>query len=385
MTDSGSTEEPFVTVLTDDVTPASHRAGLASADLFANDSVDKLGARRFFQGVLVGALVAALIASSVAIAFERRLEPENQTLDVQGVLDEIEPAVVRISVEVEGSQDLGAGTGFVISADGAIVTNAHVVADADAIRVTLSDERTVTGTLLGIDPTRDLAVIKVDTGAPLPVARLGSSTDSQVGDPVLAIGNALGLAGGPTVTTGIISALNRVVPTQSARLTDIIQTDAAINPGNSGGPLVDVRGRVIGISTAIAGDAEGIGFAISIDHARPVIDLLAQGIVPTRPLLGVTVLDIDDLTDEEQAELGIDVVEGAFVTSVTPDEAADRAGLLAGDVIVSFAGVPIASAGELVSLVRAAETGQQVALGYRREGVERVATVELGELLGAGG
>ena len=152
MTDSGSTEEPFVTVLTDDVTPASHRAGLASADLFANDSVDKLGARRFFQGVLVGALVAALIASSVAIAFERRLEPENQTLDVQGVLDEIEPAVVRISVEVEGSQDLGAGTGFVISADGAIVTNAHVVADADAIRVTLSDERTVTGTLLGIRP-----------------------------------------------------------------------------------------------------------------------------------------------------------------------------------------------------------------------------------------
>ncbi len=380
-------EAAFVSVLSDEVTiladePDSHHSETGGS---AGPAESTLGFRRFFQGALAGALVAAVVASSIAIAFERKLAPGQERLDVQGVLEQIEPAVVRISIELAGTDNVGAGTGFIITSDGAIVTNAHVVENAQTIEVTLGDGRRLDATLLGADPTRDLAVLKIEVDDELPVATLGQSGNREVGDPVLAIGNALGLAGGPTVTIGIISALDRVVPTETARLTNVMQTDAAINPGNSGGPLVDRNGRVIGISTAIAGDAEGIGFAIAIDHARPVIELLVQGIVPTRPLLGVAVVDVGDLDDDAQEEFGIDVEEGAVVTSLAPGEGAERAGLDVGDVITSFNGQPVASSGDLVAKVRAAATGATVTLGFRREGSNQTATVELGELLGAGG
>ncbi|NOX29737.1 MAG: PDZ domain-containing protein [Actinobacteria bacterium] len=380
-------ETAFVSVLSDEVTiladePDHHRSESGASVETAEST---LGFRRFFQGALAGALVAAVVAASIAIAFERKLAPGQERLDVQGVLEQIEPAVVRISIELSGTNNVGAGTGFIITTDGAIVTNAHVVENAQAIEVTLGDGRRLVATLLGADPTRDLAVLKIEVDDELPVATLGRSSNREVGDPVLAIGNALGLAGGPTVTTGIISALDRVVPTETARLTNVMQTDAAINPGNSGGPLVDRDGRVIGISTAIAGDAEGIGFAIAIDHARPVIELLVQGIVPTRPLLGVAVIDVRDLADDAQEEFGIDVEQGAVVTSLAPGEGAERAGLDVGDVITSFNGQPVVSSDDLVAKVRAAATGATVALGFRRDGSNQTATVELGELLGAGG
>ena len=371
---------PFVSVLTDESTILPDRA----EDERPADPDAELGWRRFLQGMVAGSLVAALVASLVVVGIDRRTRPEVDVLDVRAALEVIEPAVVRISVEISGSVDQGAGTGFVIDADGTIVTNAHVVEGAEGIEVTLSDGMVVGAELLGSDPTRDLAVVKIEVERELPVAILGSG-GARVGDPVLAIGNALGLVGGPTVTTGIVSATDRVVPTETARLTNIIQTDAAINPGNSGGPLVDADGHVIGISTAIAGDAEGIGFAIAIDHALPVIESLAAGVVPTRPLLGVSVVDVDELSEGTRDELDITTDVGALVTSVTPGEGAAGAGIEAGDVIVGFAGEAVTSASELVARVRGMDTGDDVTVSWMRGQEELEATVRLGELLGAGG
>ncbi len=382
MTDVESTgTEPFVSVLTDESTILPDRVE-SDRPL---DPHAELGWRRFLQGMVAGSLVAALVASLVVVGIDRQTRSESSGLDVRAALEVIEPAVVRISVEIEGTLDQGAGTGFVIDSDGTIVTNAHVVESAEAIEVTLSDGVVVDAELLGSDPTRDLAVVKIEIDRDLPVATLGADRTPLVGDPVLAIGNALGLVGGPTVTTGIISATDRVVPTETARLTNIIQTDAAINPGNSGGPLVDADGHVIGISTAIAGDAEGIGFAIAIDHALPVIESLAAGVVPTRPLLGVSVVDVDELTEGARDELEISTDAGALVTSVTPGEGAATAGIEAGDVIVRFAGEAVTSAAELVARVRGMDTGDDVTVGWLRGDEQLEATVQLGELLGAGG
>ena len=192
------------------------------------------------------------------------------------------PAVVAIVDD--GGPDSGgaAGTGFVISSDGVIVTNNHVVEGATKIQAQFSDGTTLTAKVLGRDSSSDLAVIKVD-GVNLPTIELGDSDQVQVGDDVVAIGNALALEGGLSVTRGIISGLHREVSTNSGgSLADVIQTDAAINPGNSGGPLVDAQGRVIGINTAIAdpGSAQNVGFAIPISNAKAIIDQLRRGKQP---------------------------------------------------------------------------------------------------------
>jgi len=202
-------------------------------------------------------------------------------LDVAAVLARVEPAVVTVRTRLIGVDALnqpvaeqGTGTGFVVNASGVIATNNHVVQGARTITVTLADGRTLPAKVLRRDPSADLAVLQVPANH-LPVAPLGDSRTLQVGDPVVAIGNALALPGGPTVTDGIVSALGRTIETnKGARLDDVIQTDAAINPGNSGGPLVDATGHVVGINTAEASDGQNIGFAIAIDGARHTIDEL---------------------------------------------------------------------------------------------------------------
>ncbi|HEX2074876.1 MAG TPA: trypsin-like peptidase domain-containing protein [Geodermatophilus sp.] len=202
-------------------------------------------------------------------------------MDVPAVLARVEPAVVSVHTDLVGLSDTGqpvaergTGTGFVVKSDGLIATNAHVVAGADDITVTLSDGRTLPARVVGQNPSADLAVLQVPAEH-LPVAPLGDSAHLKVGDPVVAIGDALALPGGPTVTEGIVSALDRTIQTNDgATLDDVLQTDAAINPGNSGGPLVDATGHVVGIDTAAAGDGQNIGFAISIDGARSTIDSL---------------------------------------------------------------------------------------------------------------
>jgi S1-C subfamily serine protease len=206
------------------------------------------------------------------------------TLDVHRVLAAVEPAVVTIRTRVVGVNSFlqpvaeeGTGTGVVVKSDGVIVTNDHVVADAQSIRVELADGRVLPARVLGTAADNDLAVIKVDATG-LATAELGNSSSLRVGDAVVAIGNALALPGGPTVTEGIVSALGRSIrESDGVELHDIIQTDAAINPGNSGGPLVDAHGRVVGINTATASEGENIGFAIATTPVRQVIQRLESG------------------------------------------------------------------------------------------------------------
>jgi S1-C subfamily serine protease len=408
----------------DDVGPPSPTPTPAAPTPAPPASPPRVGTLRFFLGVILGAVVGALVAGGLVIAFDDDpvaspdetevsvadaatatnatgapaplAEPDEAVtpqvgpsdpgrLDVKAVLEAIQPAVV--SIEITSGFGGGAGTGFVISADGNIVTNAHVVEGAESIVVHLPDGRSLEAELVESDPTRDLAVVNIEATG-LPIARLGASAELEVGDEVLAIGNALNLGDTPTVTTGIVSALDREVHIDDKVLTRVIQTDAAINPGNSGGPLVNARGEVIGVNTAIAGDAEGIGFAISIDHARPVIESLAQGVVPTRPLLGVSISDMSRLSDEQLEQLAVfgGLDDGAVIVDVRADSAAAGAGLEVGEVIVSFDGAPIRSADDLVAAVRGSEPGQPVEVGViGTDGVRRDVALELGSAVGAGG
>src|SRR5438067_3526905 len=208
--------------------------------------------------------------------------------DVQGILGKVGPAVAYVRTQNFSPGTFfpsgGAGTGIVLTSDGELLTNAHVVNGATSIKVTVgSDTQSRDASLIGIDRNADLALVKINGVSNLPTAQLGNSSDLKVGDSVIAIGNALNLQGGMTVTEGIVSALNRSIDAGSEggrgseSLSGLIQTDAAINPGNSGGPLVNSAGQVVGINTATSGDAQNIGFAIAIDNAKPVIDQLRKG------------------------------------------------------------------------------------------------------------
>ena len=310
-------------------------------------------------------------------------------LDVKAVLAAVAPSVVQIEIQTEDAVfgGKGQGTGFIISPDGQVVTNAHVVENAVTIKVMLSDGTVKPAELVQKDPTRDLAVLKIQ-GDNLPSARLGNSAEVEVGDEVLAIGNALGLGDTPTVTTGIVSALDRQLQLAGNRLTRLIQTDAAINPGNSGGPLVNANGEVIGVNTAIAGNAEGIGFAISIDHARPVIETLQTGEVPKRPLLGVNIIGVEmlDETSRRQYDIYEGVETGVVIVALVEDGAANAAGLRVGEVVTKFDGVEIETVDDLVDAVKESEIGRTVkVVVVSNDGSIRNVRVELGFTEGAGG
>ncbi|HEX9376691.1 MAG TPA: trypsin-like peptidase domain-containing protein [Actinomycetota bacterium] len=277
------------------------------------------------------------------------LPPEDPNAEpVVQVVHRVLPAVVNVTTNLlepnplGGSQQgRGVGTGFVIRSDGIVVTNFHVVEGAQRITVTTSTEptRTFEARVIGGDSEADLAVLKVDATG-LPTVRMGDSAQLELGQRVVAVGYALALSGGPTVTSGIVSALDREVKAAdpnasggSRSYTHVIQTDAAINPGNSGGPLVNLQGQVVGINTAGAQQAENIGFAISIDAAKPTIEHAVQN--PSAPLafLGVTTTTVTPLI-EQQENLTVD--SGAFVIDVAPKGPAEDAGIDSGDVIVKF-------------------------------------------------
>jgi S1-C subfamily serine protease len=298
------------------------------------------------------------------------------TGDISEILRGTVPAVVAI-VDDGGPADGGAaGTGFVISSDGVIVTNNHVVEGANQIQAVFSDGTTRDATLLGRNASSDLAVVKVD-GTDLPTIDLGDSDRVQVGDDVVAIGNALALSGGLTVTRGIVSGLHREVGTDDGTsLEDVIQTDAAINPGNSGGPLVDAQGRVIGINTAIAdpGSAQNVGFAIPITNAKAIIEQLRQGRQPA--FLGVRSRDVD-MARLDGNEVTVD--EGAYVQDVTDGTPAARVGIRAGDVVVAVDGETITSAASLGGAIRQFRPGDEVEIELDRRGERITVRVVLGE------
>ena len=274
--------------------------------------------------------------------------------DIAGVVQAIGRAVVKVLArEASGTSQ---GSGVIFTNEGHVLTNNHVVADAIEVEVTLANRRTVPATIVGTDPTSDLAVLKLDPAdiAGLAVARLGDTDAMKIGDWVIAIGSPLGFEG--SVTVGVVSAKRRSIDLPGdVRLYDLIQTDAVINPGNSGGPLLNLDGEVIGINTAIirgsiggGGEAEGIGFAISMGTAIPVSKQLIENGTVVRARFGISILDV---TPEETSRLDLSVDEGILVVSAAPGGASARAGIRANDVIVRLNGSRVTSTTDLVRAV----------------------------------
>ena len=265
------------------------------------------------------------------------------------------------------------GTGFIINTNGYIVTNNHVVEDADEITVTLASQEEFEATLIGRDPKTDLALLRVNSPLPLPTVPFGNSENLEVGEWVLAIGNPFGL--GHTVTAGIVSAKGRIIG--AGPYDDFIQTDASINPGNSGGPLFNMRGEVIGINTAIMRSGQGIGFAIPINMAKNVLSQLHNKGNVTRGWLGVA---IQSISPEMLNAFQLDDANGALVSGIVTDAPADKAGLQQGDVIVGFHGSKVDDSSALPGLVAVVAPGTTVEVEIIRDGERMTIPVTLGEL-----
>jgi len=265
------------------------------------------------------------------------------------------------------------GSGFLISADGYILTNNHVVEKADKVSVKLQKgEKIIQAKVIGTDPETDLALIKIDNGSSLPYLKLGDSAKMRVGEWVMAIGNPFGLA--HTVTQGIISAKGRIIG--AGPYDDFIQTDASINPGNSGGPLLNLDGEVIGINTAIVAAGQGIGFAVPANIAKDVVNQLKSKGKVKRGMMGVTIQPVDENTAKA---LGLAGTKGALISQVGPGSPAEKAGLTSGDVITEVNGQPVTDAHELTTKVGAMAPGDTVSVTFLRKGQSKSAKVTLVE------
>jgi len=283
----------------------------------------------------------------------------------------------------------GLGSGVIIDERGYILTNEHVVADAEKIKVTLTDGREFEGTVKGKDARSDLAVIKIDAKK-LPVVQLGDSTVVKAGQWVVALGNPLGLAGigpaaqafgsEPTLSVGVVSALHRQLPRTSRfdrDYSDLIQTDATINPGNSGGPLVNLNGEVIGVNVAIiAGPGNAYGFAIPINKAKGILDQLIEG---KRVIYGWLGIQIQDITEDVATYYGLSDRDGVVVYQVLPESPASVAGMKDGDIIKSFDGQPIRHSRELIDRVSGTTAGRRATVEIFRDGKQQALHVEIGE------
>jgi Do/DeqQ family serine protease len=263
------------------------------------------------------------------------------------------------------------GSGFILSEDGYILTNEHVVSGAEQIKVRLTDQRVFPGKVIGVDPKTDVAVIKIEAEETLPVAVLGDSDRLKVGQWALAIGNPFGLDS--TLTVGVISATGRT-DIGIEDYENFVQTDASINPGNSGGPLLNIYGEVVGVNTAIVASGQGIGFAIPINLAKLVADQLISSGEVTRGWLGVSIQPLDA---ELAASFGLDRVTGALVTRVLHGTPAEKAGLQRGDVLLSFDGKPVRSVKELQLLVASSPLGKDLPVEVLRERVRLTLTVTI--------
>ncbi|MDV2999541.1 MAG: putative serine protease HtrA [Chroococcopsis gigantea SAG 12.99] len=346
-----------------------------------------------------------------AVAAAPMMTPTNF---VAQVVQEVGPAVVRINashtVNGNGNNELsndpffrrffgdqmpegggerqvqrGTGSGFIISEDGKILTNAHVVEGAEKVTVTLKDGRTLNGKVLGSDSLTDVAVIKIE-GENLPTVALGNSDSLQVGEWAIAIGNPLGLDN--TVTTGIISAKDRSSSQIGAndKRVGFLQTDAAINPGNSGGPLLNAKGEVIGMNTAIIQNAQGLGFAIPINKAQKIAQQIIDNGQAQHPYLGVQMLqlnpDVKDKLQQSPAAQNWNITQdsGVLIVKVMPDSPASRAGVKAGDVITNVQGKDVTDPGAVQELVENSQIGSSLPIEVSRGGDKVSLNVEVGQL-----
>ena len=258
----------------------------------------------------------------------------------------------------------GVGSGVVINENGYILTNNHVIDDEERLKITLSDGKVLRGKVAGSDETTDLAVLKVESEQPLPAAQLGNSDDLKTGQIAIAIGNPFGLTGGPAVSAGIVSSLNRSIQTRNGVL-ELIQTDAAINPGNSGGPLVNTKGEVIAINTANMPYAQGIGFAVPINTAKSILkELIEKGRV-MRPWIGIASIKV---TPQLARYYGLPLADGALIARVEPYSPADDAGLRKGDIIEEIDGNLIKDPSQIATYVRKKQLNDQLTVTINRYG-----------------
>jgi serine protease Do len=307
---------------------------------------------------------------------------------VIAAVEQVTPAVVTITASGGGLLGTaeGTGSGVIFDPNGWILTNRHVVEDATELVVVLNDGREFPGTVYGVDTLTDLAIVKLDA-TDLPAAPIGSSSDLEPGQLAIAIGNPLGYEN--TVTTGVVSGLGRQIQasdatqTSAETLNNLIQTDAAINPGNSGGPLVNSAGQVIGVNTAVSTSAQGVGFAIPIDVAKPIMQQALDGQPLVRPWIGVYYVAIDPALAADQ-DLPVD--HGALIArtdggeAIFPGSPAETAGLQAGDIIVGINGEQIDAATELSMLILPHSPGDTITLRVLRDNSVREVEVTLGEL-----
>jgi len=297
--------------------------------------------------------------------------PANENLIVDAV-EKVSKSVVNIA-SVRMVQDQlfrvfpveGVGSGVIVDGKGFILTNNHVVDEAQKLRITLKDGNVFNGVVVGTDEVTDLAVVRVDSKEALPFARLGDSDQLKIGEIVIAIGNPFGLTGGPTVTAGIVSALNRSLQFESGAL-ELIQTDAAINPGNSGGPLVNTNGEVIGINTAKMPYAQGIGFAVPVNTARIIVkDLMESGRITNRPWIGIATIKI---TRQLAQYYRLPTNDGVLIAQVESQSPADYADLRKGDIVEAIDGRKITDPSQMSSNIRKRSINEKIIMTINRYG-----------------
>lgn len=355
--------------------------------------------------------------SNSIVALQPSPAPVQSSSFVAAAVEQVGPAVVRIDTERTvtrrmdpffddpffrrffGDQMIpqfpqqelqrGQGSGFIVDREGIILTNAHVVSQADKVTVTLKDGRTFEGEVAGIDEVTDLAVVKINPrGENLPLAKLGDSSSIRVGDWAIAVGNPLGLNN--TVTLGIISTLSRSSAEAGIpdKRIDFIQTDAAINPGNSGGPLLNERGEVIGINTAIRADATGIGFAIPINQAKEVKDILAKGGQVPHPYVGIQMVTLTpelarQNNNDPNSSIFLPETNGVLVVRVMPNTPAEAAGIRRGDVITKVENKPVSTAAQLQEIVAKSNVNQNLRFEIQRGSQTLTLTVRTAQLRNA--
>lgn len=338
--------------------------------------------RHFYVRCMTAAAAPLIAAVSLLEWLPAAATAAPPVMDVPGIVARVVPAVVSITTrhihrDAEQGTALrrGLGSGVIVDRNGYIVTNHHVIEEADQIKVTLADTRTFMARLVGADPVTDLAVLKIE-GKNLPVAVLGDSSRVRVGEPVVAIGNPLWIEGGPTVTAGVVSGLDRILEQPGLpMLHHLIQTDAAINDGNSGGPLVNRSGHVIAINTAIIPSAHGIGFAIPTNTVRPVLRELMAGRPVVRPGLGIVAVSV---TPQVAFANDLKVERGVLVLEVDADGPAAAANILPGDVITSVAGEVVTDLHAFHVALWRRRPGDTIDVALEREGTPIVVRTSLG-------
>jgi len=358
--------------------------------------------KRLLLFIALAAFVAGVMFAGGATLFKELSSPQPPVADnlagantvafggesVADIVDRVSPAVVKIDTRVtktsgwnsffndpffreffgrpvpqQPREERGVGSGFIFSSDGYILTNEHVIQGATEVTVTLAgSQKPLPAKVIGADHDLDLAVIKIE-GHGFPTLKIGDSNRTRVGDPVIAIGNPYGLD--HTVTTGVISAKGRPIIIEDRYYDNLLQTDASINPGNSGGPLLNMRGEVIGVNTAVNTQAQGIGFAIPTSTIRPVLDELIRTGKIAHPWLGV---QMQELTPEVAQYAGLTDTQGVLVIAVVPQSPAARAGIKPGDILLSLDGQQITGPQHLGNLVRSRKAGDNVKIVLRRDG-----------------